>query len=107
MHINFSKMWVRNLSKEREREREGNIFTNQYISSEKRDPCFTTNCPGRTIWRRSCENESNGGERDSRQVEGIDGQDGRRGTYDKERRAPVAASDDGDILATTSGTRHS
>lgn len=26
--------------------------------------------------------------------------DGRRGTYDKERRAPVA-TDDGDILATT------
>lgn len=33
-----------------------------------------------------------------------DGKDGRRGTYDKERRAPVA-TDDGDILATTTTTR--
>jgi len=36
--------------------------------------------------------------------EGADGKDGRRGTYDKERRALVA-TDDGDILATTTTTR--
>jgi len=71
--------------------------------SQFSEKCINASRPGRCIIMHCSCNVATVGIEATRE-RGCDGKDGRRGTYDKERRAPVA-TDDGDILATTTTRR--